>query len=99
MKLNGTQSSCPANSRVSGANRLYFARMSALVTLPPPAEAVFELVVRTRDNASKSVAIEQGKVLGVGRGEDNAIRLECPSVSRSHLELHPTLDGLEVEDL
>ncbi|HWO08420.1 MAG TPA: sigma 54-interacting transcriptional regulator [Polyangiaceae bacterium] len=73
--------------------------MSALVTLPPPAEAVFELVVRTRDNASKAIAVEQGKVIGVGRGEDNAIRLDCPSVSRSHLELHPTLDGLEVEDL
>jgi transcriptional regulator with PAS, ATPase and Fis domain len=73
--------------------------MSALVTLPPPAEAVFEVVVRTRDNASRAIALEHGKVLGVGRGEDNAIRVECPSVSRSHLELHPTLDGLEVEDL
>ena len=99
MKLNGTQPGGRANSRVSGANRLYFARMSALVTLPPPAEAVFEVVVRTRDNASRAIALEQGKVLGVGRGEDNAIRLECPSVSRAHLELHPTLDGLEVEDL
>ena len=99
MKLNGTQSSRPANSRVDGANRLYSARMSALVTLPPPAEAAFELVVRTRDNASKALAIEQGKVLGVGRGEENAIRLECPSVSRLHLELHPVPDGLEVEDL
>jgi transcriptional regulator with GAF, ATPase, and Fis domain len=99
MKLNGTQPGGPANSRVSGANRLYFARMSALVTLPPPAEAVFEVVVRTRDNASRAIALEHGKVLSVGRGEDNAIRVECPSVSRSHLELHPTLDGLEVEDL
>ena len=99
MKLNDAQPLRLLNSRVSGANRLYFARMSALVTLPPPAEAVFEVVVRTRDNASRAIALEQGKVLGVGRGEDNAIRLECPSVSRSHLELHPTLDGLEVEDL
>ena len=38
-------------------------------------------------------------MLGVGRGEENAIRLECPSVSRMHLELHPVRDGLEVEDL
>jgi two-component system, NtrC family, response regulator AtoC len=57
-----------------------------------------ELVVRTRD-ASRSVPVEPGKVIGVGRGEENAIRLECPSVSRLHLEIHPRLDGLEVEDL
>jgi two-component system, NtrC family, response regulator AtoC len=72
--------------------------MSAVVTLPPPAEPRIELVVRTRD-ASKSIAVEMGKVLGVGRGEENAIRLECPSVSRAHLELHPSREGLEVEDL
>jgi two-component system, NtrC family, response regulator AtoC len=72
--------------------------MTALVTLPPPAEARFELIVRTRDS-SRAVPIEVGKVLGVGRGEDNAIRVECASVSRAHLELHPTPEGLEVEDL
>src|SRR5688572_3674979 len=72
--------------------------MTALVTLPPPAEARFELIVRTRDS-SRAVPIEVGKTLGVGRGEDNAIRLECASVSRAHLELHPTPEGLEVEDL
>jgi two-component system, NtrC family, response regulator AtoC len=99
MELNESQRTGLINSRVRRHNRLYSARMSALVTLPPPAEASFELVVRTRDNASRAIGIEQGKVLGVGRGEDNAIRLDCPSVSRSHLELHPTLDGLEVEDL
>jgi two-component system, NtrC family, response regulator AtoC len=57
-----------------------------------------ELVVRTRD-ASKAVPIEPGKALGVGRGEENAIRLECPSVSRLHLVLHPAREGVEVEDL
>src|SRR5688572_10418570 len=72
--------------------------MSAVVTLPPPAEPRIELVVRTRDG-SKSIAVETGKVLGVGRGEENAIRIECPSVSRAHLELHPSREGLEVEDL
>jgi two-component system response regulator AtoC len=72
--------------------------MSAVVTLPPPAEPRIELVVRTRD-ASKSIPVEAGKVLGVGRGEENAIRLECASVSRAHLELHPAREGLEVEDL
>src|SRR5690606_16672553 len=72
--------------------------MSAVVTLPPPAEPRLELVVRTRDS-SRAVPIEPGKVLGVGRGEENAIRLECPSVSRMHLELHASRDGLEVEDL
>jgi transcriptional regulator with PAS, ATPase and Fis domain len=66
--------------------------------LPPPAEPRLELVVRTRD-ASKAVPVEPGKVLGVGRGEENAIRLECPSVSRLHLALHPGRDGVEVEDL
>jgi two-component system, NtrC family, response regulator AtoC len=72
--------------------------MSAVVTLPPPAEPRLELVVRTRD-ASRAVPVEPGKVIGVGRGEENAIRIECPSVSRAHLELHPSRDGLEVEDL
>ena len=72
--------------------------MSALVTLPPPAEARFELIVRTRDS-SRAVSVEPGKVLSVGRGEENVIRLECPSVSRAHLELHPTPEGLEAEDL
>jgi two-component system, NtrC family, response regulator AtoC len=72
--------------------------MSAVVTLPPPVEPRLELVIRTRD-ASKAISVEPGKVLGVGRGEENAIRLECPSVSRTHLELHPTRDGIEVEDL
>jgi two-component system response regulator AtoC len=72
--------------------------MSAVVTLPPPAEPRIELVVRTRD-ASKAIPVEAGKVLGVGRGEENAIRIECPSVSRAHLELHPSREGLEVEDL
>jgi two-component system response regulator AtoC len=57
-----------------------------------------ELVVRTRD-ASKAVPVEPGKMLGVGRGEENAIRLDCPSVSRLHLVLHPMREGLEVEDL
>jgi two-component system response regulator AtoC len=72
--------------------------MSAVVTLPPAAESRLELIVRTRD-ASKAIPVEPGKVLGVGRGEENAIRIECPSVSRAHLELHPTRDGIEVQDL
>ena len=85
-------------SRLSPTIRFLYERMSAVVTLPPPAEPRLELVVRTRD-ASKAVPVEPGKVLGVGRGEENAIRLECPSVSRMHLELHPSRDGLDVEDL
>ena len=72
--------------------------MPAVDTLPPPAEPRLELVVRTRD-ASRAVPLELGKALSVGRGEENAIRLECPSVSRLHLELYPTRDGLEAEDL
>jgi two-component system, NtrC family, response regulator AtoC len=72
--------------------------MSALVTLPPPAEGRFELIVRTRDT-SRSLPLESGKMLVVGRGEDSSLRLDDPSVSRAHLELHPTREGLEVEDL
>jgi two-component system response regulator AtoC len=72
--------------------------MSALVTLPPPAEGRFELIVRTRDT-SRALALETGKMLVVGRGEDSALRLDDPSVSRAHVELHPTREGLDVEDL
>jgi two-component system, NtrC family, response regulator AtoC len=72
--------------------------MSALVTLPPPAEGRFELIVRTRDS-SRSIVLEAGKMLSVGRGEESSLRLDDPSVSRAHLELHPTREGLEVEDL
>jgi two-component system, NtrC family, response regulator AtoC len=72
--------------------------MSAVVTLPPTAEPRLELIVRTRE-LSKAVPLEPGKVLGVGRGEENAIRLECASVSRTHLTLQLTRDGIEVEDL
>ncbi len=57
-----------------------------------------ELVVRSRET-SKSVLLDPIKVLGVGRGEENHIRLDCPSVSRTHLLLHPVAGGLEVEDL
>jgi two-component system, NtrC family, response regulator AtoC len=87
-----------AASRLMLTNRIPFERMSAVVTLPPPAEPRLELVVRTRET-SKAVPVELGKVLGVGRGEENAIRLECPSVSRTHLTLQLTRDGIEVEDL
>ena len=72
--------------------------MSQILTLPPPDEVRFELVVRTRDT-SRAVLLDQNKVVGVGRGEENLVRLDCPSVSRLHLQLHPSSGGFEVEDL
>jgi DNA-binding NtrC family response regulator len=70
--------------------------MTDLVTLPPPSDARFELLVCTRE-ASKAFPLD--RVAGIGRGEENLIRLDCPSVSRLHLQLHPRAEVVEVEDL
>ena len=72
--------------------------MSPLVTQPPPAETRLELVVCTRDT-SRAFPLDQARVAGIGRGEENLIRLDCPSVSRLHLQLHPRGEVVEVEDL
>jgi two-component system response regulator AtoC len=72
--------------------------MSQLATLPPPAEASFELIVRTSE-AARAVTLEVGQVASVGRDEENLIRVDSASVSRQHLQLHAQADFVEVEDL
>jgi transcriptional regulator with PAS, ATPase and Fis domain len=72
--------------------------MSDLLTLPPPAEVRFELLVRTSDK-SRAIPLPPGGPATVGRGHENLIHLDYPSVSRLHVHLYADEEGVEVEDL
>ena len=61
--------------------------MSYLVTEPPPAKSKYELVVYTRKQ-SEMFELLPGSVLGVGRGPENAVRIDDASVSRSHARIY-----------
>src|SRR6185503_14653401 len=73
-------------------------RMSEPLTEPPPADVRFELLVSS-SGKSRAVALPVGRAASVGRGDENLIRLDYPSVSRVHVQLHPGVEGVEVEDL
>ena len=72
--------------------------MSEPVTEPPPPDVRFELLVSS-SGKSRAVPLPVGCAASVGRGDENLIRLDYPSVSRLHVQLHPGLEGVEVEDL
>ncbi|HVZ35368.1 MAG TPA: sigma 54-interacting transcriptional regulator, partial [Polyangiaceae bacterium] len=72
--------------------------MSNLPTLPPPADVRFELIVSTSDK-TRSIPLQAGTAASIGRGDENTVRLDYPSVSRLHAQLHAGPDGVEVEDL
>jgi transcriptional regulator with GAF, ATPase, and Fis domain len=71
--------------------------MSYLVTEPPPQKAKYELVVYTRKQ-SEVFELLPGSVLAVGRGPENAVRIDDASVSRSHARVH-VADEVDAEDL
>ena len=71
--------------------------MSELVTQQPPSKQRFELMVYTRQK-SQLFPLSAGSIVGIGRGSDNAIHVDDPSVSRSHARLHVSEEVL-VEDL
>src|SRR5262245_53549031 len=71
--------------------------MSYLVTEPPPAKSKYELVVYTRKQ-SEVFELVPGSVLTVGRGAENAVRIDDTSVSRSHARVYVS-DEVDVEDL
>jgi DNA-binding NtrC family response regulator len=68
-----------------------------VVTLPPPPRAMYEVTIYVRQE-TRTVELVPGSVSGIGRGADNAIRVEDPSVSRHHACLHVD-ETVEVEDL
>jgi transcriptional regulator with PAS, ATPase and Fis domain len=72
--------------------------MSEPLTEPPPPDVRFELLVNS-SGKSRAVPLPVGRPASVGRGDENLIRLDYPSVSRLHLQLHPGVEGVEVEDL
>jgi two-component system response regulator AtoC len=72
--------------------------MSEPLTEPPPPDVRFELLVSS-SGKSRAVPLPIGRAASVGRGDENLIRLDYPSVSRLHLQLHPGVEGVEVEDL
>ena len=71
--------------------------MSYLVTEPPPAKSKFELVVYTRKQ-SEVFELLPGAILAVGRGPENAVRIDDASVSRNHARIYVN-DEVDVEDL
>jgi DNA-binding NtrC family response regulator len=71
--------------------------MSYLVTEPPPQKAKYELVVYTRKQ-SEVFDLLPGSVVAVGRGPENAVRIDDASVSRNHARIHVT-DEVDAEDL
>jgi two-component system response regulator AtoC len=71
--------------------------MSYLVTEPPPAKSKYELVVYTRKQ-SEVFELAPGAILAVGRGPENAVRIDDASVSRNHARIYVT-DEVEAEDL
>jgi putative serine protease PepD len=54
--------------------------------------------LRFRFVDSSTTSFDDQRVLRVGRGEDNDIVLDSPSVSRTHAELHPTETGWDLYD-
>jgi DNA-binding NtrC family response regulator len=62
-----------------------------------PVRMIHKLRVAT--NTGATCAPEDGARLSVGTSEDNALVLVDPAVSRYHLELHRTKEGVEVIDL
>ncbi|HYO96214.1 MAG TPA: sigma 54-interacting transcriptional regulator [Polyangiaceae bacterium] len=72
--------------------------MTQLATQRPPApKSRFELIVYTRQQ-SRAYPLTSGSIVGIGRGVDNAIQVDDPSVSRLHARLHVG-DEVQVEDL
>jgi two-component system response regulator AtoC len=71
--------------------------MSYLVTEPPPAKSKYELVVYTRKQ-SEVFELAPGGVLAIGRGAENAVRIDDASVSRNHARIYVN-DEVDVEDL
>ena len=69
--------------------------MSYLVTEPPPQKAKYELVVYTRKQ-SEVFELLPGAILAVGRGPENAVRIDDASVSRSHARIYVN-DEVDVE--
>ena len=72
--------------------------MSEPLTEPPPPDVRFELLVSS-SGKSRAIPLPTGRSASVGRGDENLIRLDYPSVSRLHVQLHPGVEGVEVEDL
>jgi DNA-binding NtrC family response regulator len=68
-----------------------------VATLPPPPRALYEVTIYVRQD-TRTLDLVPGSVTGIGRGGDNAIRIDDPSVSRHHACLHVG-DIVEVEDL
>jgi two-component system response regulator AtoC len=68
-----------------------------VITMPPPPRAMYEVTIYVRQE-TRTVELVPGSVTGIGRGSDNAIRIEDPSVSRHHCCLHVG-EVIEVEDL
>jgi len=68
-----------------------------VATMPPPPRVAYEVMIYVRQE-TRTVELVPSSVAGVGRGADNAIRVEDPSVSRHHCVLHVG-DTVQVEDL
>ena len=68
-----------------------------IATVPPPPRVAYEVMIYVRQE-TRTVELVPNSVAGVGRGADNVIRVEDPSVSRHHAVLHVG-DTVEVEDL
>jgi two-component system, NtrC family, response regulator AtoC len=68
-----------------------------IATMPPPPRVAFEVMIYVRQE-TRTVELVPNSSAGVGRGADNVIRVEDPSVSRHHAVLHVG-DTVEVEDL
>jgi len=68
---------------------------------PRPVKLVHKLRVRIDGgpDAGASCAPDDGARLAVGTADDNALVVHDPAVSRYHLELHRTPQGVEVIDL
>ncbi|HWP08045.1 MAG TPA: sigma 54-interacting transcriptional regulator [Polyangiaceae bacterium] len=68
-----------------------------VATMPPPPRVAYEVMIYVRQE-TRTVELVPNSVAGVGRGADNVIRVEDPSVSRHHAALHVG-DEVQVEDL
>ncbi|HEY6038401.1 MAG TPA: FHA domain-containing protein, partial [Kofleriaceae bacterium] len=68
---------------------------------PRPIKVVRKLRLRVDagPDAGAACAPDDGARLAVGTAEDNALVLRDPTVSRYHLELSRTADGVAVTDL
>jgi two-component system response regulator AtoC len=68
-----------------------------IATMPPPPRVAYEVMIYVRQE-TRTVELVPNSTAGVGRGADNVIRVEDPSVSRHHAVLHVG-DTVQVEDL